>query len=192
MKIFLLIIIFSMINGCDLFTTRTAQPPNQPRSNYQQAVTPDILIQNLVNSLSDKNVENYLTCFSNPSYTQKTFLFSPSSSSLSQFPALGDSWGVKNEEQYFNNMISLVPSSMQIVLTISNPSMNPQGDSVFYTASYFLNVPASDQNFPQNYQGDLRFSMARDSRSLWVIYFWQDSKNNSSLPSWSDLKGRTY
>jgi len=191
MKHYFFIIILLTVSGCDLFTTRTAEPPNQPRSNYQQAVTPDLLIQNLINSLADKDVVNYLMCFSDTSYSQKVFTFSPSSSSLSQFPALGDNWGVKNEEQYFNNMISKVPANSQIVLTISNPTMSPQGDSVFYSASYFLNVPATDPNLPQNYQGDLKFNMIRDSRSIWTIYYWQDSKSGS-LPSWSELKGRTY
>ncbi len=192
MKHYFFAVILLAFSGCDLFTTRTAEPPNQPRSNYQQAITPDILIQNLINSLADKDVVNYLACFSDPSYSQKAFTFSPSSSSLSQFPSLGDNWGIKNEEQYFNNMISKVPDNSQIVLTISNPVMSPQGDSVFYSASYFLNVPASDPNLPQNYQGDLKFNMIRDSRSIWVIYFWQDSKSSNTLPSWSDLKGRTY
>ncbi|MHB8337726.1 MAG: hypothetical protein ACYC6P_02100 [Ignavibacteriaceae bacterium] len=190
MKFYILILAI-FLSGCDLFTTRTAAPPNQPRSNYQQAVTPDILIQNLVSSLADKNVENYLSCFADPAYSQKVFTFSASSSALSQFPALSENWGIKNEEQYFNNMILKVPDNLQISLTLSNTSTSPQGDSLFYTASYFLNVPTGDPNFPPNYQGDLKFSMIRDSRSLWTIYYWQDSKN-STLPSWSELKGRTY
>ncbi|MHB1688798.1 MAG: hypothetical protein ACYCVH_15700 [Ignavibacteriaceae bacterium] len=192
MKLYIFLILLIFVSGCDLFTTRTAEPPNQPRSNYQQAVTPDILIQNLINSLADKNVQNYLSCFSDSAYTQKVFTFSASSSALSQFPALAENWGKKNEEQYFNNMILKVADNIQISLTLSNSSISPQGDSLFYTASYFLNVPTSDPNLPQSYQGDLKFSMIRDSRSLWTIYYWQDYSNNSSLPSWSELKGRTY
>ena len=190
MKYYVLIlaVIFS---GCDLFTTRTAAPPNQPRSNYQQAVTPDILIQNLVNSLADKNVENYMSCFADPSYSQKVYTFTASSSAQSQYSVFSEGWGIKNEEQYFNNMILKVSDNLQISLTFSNTSSSPQGDSLFYTASYFLNVPTGDPNFPPNYQGNLKFSMVRDARSLWTIYYWQDSQN-SNLPSWSDLKGRTY
>ncbi len=191
MKFLPFIIFLLLINGCDLFTTRSAETPNQPRSNYQQAVTPDILISNFINSLQDKSVENYLSCLSDPSYSQKVFVFSPSSSALSQFPALSEDWGKKNEEQYFNNLIAKVPQSLPITLTLSNASESPQGDSLIYTASYNLSVPTTDPNFPQNYQGALRFNMIRDSRSIWSIYFWQDTKN-SDLPSWSELKGRTY
>jgi len=44
---------------------------------------------------------------------------------------------------------------------------------------------------PKDYQGDLRFNMVRDSRSIWVIYYWQDTKS-TALPSWSELKGKFY
>ena len=191
MKLFFFILLAVSISGCDIFSTRSAESPNQPRTSYQQAVTPDILISNLVNSLKDKSVENYLSCLSDYSFTQKTFVFSPSSGALSQFPSLSENWGTKNEEQYFTNMAAKVGQDLPITLTLTNESYSPQGDSLVYTATYSLNVPANDPNLPQNYQGDLRFNMIRDSRAIWSIYYWQDSKN-SDLPSWSELKGRTY
>jgi hypothetical protein len=184
-------ILFSLfICGCDLFTTRSAEAPTQARSDYQQAVTPDLLISNFVNSLRDLNVQNYLSCLSDPTYTQKVFSFSPSSSAISQYPALSASWNKKNEESYFNNLVVKVTANLSVTLTLSNTSESSQGDSLVYSASYTLNVPTSDATLPQNYQGTLIFNMVRDSRSIWSIYYWQDSKN-SDLPSWSDLKGRT-
>lgn len=187
-------ILFSiLISGCDLFTTRSAEPPSQARSDFQQAVTPELLISNFVSSLKDLNVQNYLACISDSSFSPKSFAFSPSSGAISQYPSLADNWGKKNEEAYFNNLRSKITPNLPISLTLSNVSQNPQGDSLVYSASYFLNVPTNDATFPQNYQGTLIFNMIRDSRSIWSIYYWQDSKNSSSqLPSWSELKGRTY
>lgn len=191
MKLYILILLTLFYSGCDLFTTRPAQTPTQPRSDYQQAVTPDILISNFISSLKDKSVVNYLACLSDSSFSQREFYFSPSSTALLQYPSLSDNWGKKNEEQYFNNLKTKVSTDLPLTLTLSNVSESPQGDSLIYTASYFLNVPTNDPNFPQNYQGDLRFNIIRDSRSIWSIYYWQDTKN-SNLPSWSELKGRTY
>jgi hypothetical protein len=191
MKYLYFILIPILLNGCDLFTTRSAEPPNAPRSDFQQAISPDLLISNFVNSLKDMNVQNYLACLSDSSFSPKTFSFSPSSAALSQFPALAENWNKKNEEQYFNNLNVKVPQNQSITLTLTNVSQSPQGDSLIYTASYFLNVPVTDPSFPQNYQGSLRFSMILDSRSIWSIYFWQDTKS-SNLPSWSELKGRCY
>lgn len=191
MKFFYIIVSLIFLSGCDLFSVRDAEVPNQPRSNYQLAVTPDILIENLQNSLKDKSVENYLASFANITFTTRKFSFSPSASAASQFPALSDNWGISNEEQYFNNLKTKVDVNSPITLNLSNISSSSFGDSLFYSASYTLNVPSITTDLPTNYQGELRFNMVRDSRAVWVIYFWQDTKN-SSLPSWSDLKGRLY
>jgi hypothetical protein len=193
MKRIYFILFAILISGCELFTTRSAESPSQARSDFQQAVTPDILITNFVSSLKDLNVQNYLACLSDSSYSHKSFVFSPSSSALSQYPALSDNWGKKNEEVCFNNIKAKITVNLSMTLTLSNVSESPQGDSLVYSATYFLNVPTNDPAFPQNYEGTLIFDMIRDSRSIWSIYYWQDTKNNSSdLPSWSELKGRSY
>ena len=193
MKLIYFILFAFLLCGCDLFSTRSAEPPNQARSDFQQAVTPDILISNFVSALKDLNTQNYLSCLSDSSFSPKSFAFSASSSALSQYPALAENWGKKNEEAYFNNLKGKVTPNLAITLTLSSVSENPQGDSLIYAATYFLNVPTNDASSPQNYQGTLIFNMIRDSRSIWSIYYWQDSKNSGSqLPSWSELKGRNY
>ena len=101
---FISLILLGLIAGCDLFGVRDAQPPDQPRADYQQAVTPEILISNLINSIKDKSTENYMASFDSPSFTNREFKFSASSSASSQFPSLSDNWGVSNEEQYFNKL----------------------------------------------------------------------------------------
>ncbi len=185
---FLVLLTFT---GCDIFDTRDAEIPEQPRSNFQQPVEASFVINNLINSLSDKNVENYLACFSDSNFSGKTFIFSASGGAISQFPALADMWDKKNEEQYFNNLKIKVAENAQITLSLSNENFSPQGDSLIYTASYSLNVPHNDSSIPTNYQGELSFSMIRDSRSLWSIYYWIDTKSGD-LPSWSELKGRLF
>jgi hypothetical protein len=191
MKILCLIFLSILISGCDLFNVRSAQPPSQPRSDFQQAVTPDILIQNLVSSLADKNTDNYMASFANQTFTSKKFVFSASALAISQFPTLAEDWGLSNEQQYFNNLITKVDVNSPITLTLTNVNSSSFGDSLVYTASYYLNVPSITTDLPSNYQGQLTFDMVRDSRAVWVIYFWQDTKT-SSLPSWSELKGRLY
>jgi hypothetical protein len=177
--------------GCDLLTTRDAQPPGNPRSNYQSPVTPEILINNLINSFKDKNVENYTASFSDTSFSSRRFLFVPSSGAAAQFPFLSNDWDFRDEEQYFRNMISKVPDDLPITLIFSNTEYSPQGDSLIFGSGYSINVPHGQADIPTDYKGELRFTMIRDSRSTWSISFWQDNKN-SELPSWSELKGRFY
>ena len=189
----LVIVIFSIfIGSCDLFDTRVAERPQEPRSDYQNAFTPEDLISNLINSLKDKVVENYLSCLSDPAKTSKIFSFLPSSEALAQFPALGDNWGTINEGDYFRNLIIKIPVDSTIRLTFSNTSSSSHGgDSITFVASYSLHAFFTDVTIPNDYQGDLIFDFVKDSQSIWSIYSWRDIKS-SNLPSWSELKGRFY
>jgi hypothetical protein len=191
MKLGLSIILCLLIASCDIFNTRNAEKPTQPRSDFEPAATVDILIQNLVSSLKDKDVTNYLNCLSDSSFTDKKFNFSPSNEAASTYPTLME-WNRRNEEQYFTNMSIKVSDNSQIVLTLNESSRNNFGDSTFYTASYILTVPFVNSNSeitPITYEGTLTFKMVRDSRAVWSIYFWQDNKNTTISPSWSELKG---
>lgn len=188
--VFIYILSALVFTGCDLLQTRDAETPNQPRSNYEQAVTPQQLLSNLVNSLKDKDVQNYINCLVDSSFSDKKFYFSPSSGAQAQYPFLMSDWNIKDEDQYFKNLITKVSDQTPITLALTNEQYSPQGDSLIYSATYSINVP-NNESEPENYQGDLRFNMVRDSRSVWVIYYWQDTKS-TSLPSWSELKGKFY
>jgi hypothetical protein len=186
----LVITVFSFVS-CDLFETRDAEKPDQPRSNFEQAIEPEIVLSNLINSLQDLNVSNYLACFADSSYSGKTFTFSPSAGAASQYPELVSGWNKSSEEQYFNNLVTRIPDDAQITLTLTNDNFNQLGDSAIYTASYTLNVPQNENSIPTNYAGEMRLSLVRDSRSLWSIYYWLDIKKDENA-SWSELKGRLY
>ncbi len=188
--VYLYILSALVLSGCDLLQTRDAETPNQPRSNYEQAVTPQQLLSNLLNSLKDKDVQNYINCLVDSSFSDKKFYFSPSSAAQAQYPFLMTDWSIKDEDQYFKNLITKVSDQSPITLSLTNEQYSPQGDSLIYTATYSINVPNNESD-PKDYQGDLRFNMVRDSRSVWVIYYWQDTKS-TSLPSWSELKGKFY
>jgi hypothetical protein len=186
-----------VIAGCDIFSTRSAEMPTQPRSDFTPAATEDILIQNLINSLKDKDVNTYLICLSD-TLTGKEFQFLPSSEAAAQYPSLTDNWNRKSEEDYFKNLSIKTKDNSQITLSLTESSRNNFGDSTFYTATYTLSVPfvnSSSDIITKIYEGTLTFKMVRDDRTaVWSIYYWQDNKNSTSNsnPSWSDLKGSSY
>ena len=188
MKIYILIGFVFILTGCELFDTRDAEIPDQGRSSFEPASSPQILISNLVNSFRDKNVENYLACFVDSSFTEKRYQFLPTSSAVSQYPVLSENWTKREEESYFNNMKVRTETNIPVIVDFSNQIINPLGDSLQVTANYLLNLP-NNSGIPTNYQGDLIFNMIRDSRSVWVIYYWQDIKTSTNLPGWSELKG---
>ncbi|GBD88582.1 hypothetical protein BMS3Abin03_02518 [bacterium BMS3Abin03] len=185
------LLILLVFAGCDIFETREAETPDQSRSNYQTASRPKTLIQNIIASFADKDVVNYKNSFET-SFSNKLFQFMPSSTAISRFQNIWSAWNIDSEVQYFNNMKTLVPDELPVTLSLSlSPeSFSVLGDSVKYTSEYFLNVPQRDTD-PLIFQGNLEFTMIRDSRSVWVIYFWKDNAIEDN-PSWSDLKGSVY
>jgi len=192
-KIILIFIITLSFTGCDLFTTRNAEDPDQSRSNFQPPVEPAVVIENLKNSLFDKNVQNYISCFVDTLFADRSFNFSASSEALALYTFFLQNWELNDERQYFSSIVNKVPVDFPISLTLSNQNYSSlSGDSLIYSATYLLNLPVSSgDQFPQNYGGNLQFNMLRDSRQEWVIYFWKDTKSET-FPSWSELKGSSY
>ena len=192
-KYFLITIVLNSFISCDLFTTRDAEIPDQSRSNFQPPVEPAVVIDNLKNSLSDKNIENYIACFVDTIFSQRTFNFSASSEAVSLYQIFLQGWGLNEEKRYLSGAINKVPKDFPITLILSNENYSSlSGDSSIYTATYVLSLPVlSGDPTPTNYAGNLQFNMVRDSRSEYVIYFWKDTKSQT-LPSWSELKGSFY
>lgn len=191
-KIILLAVILLSLTGCDLFTTRQDEKPDQTKSNWIPPVEAANVIENLKNSLSDKNVQNYIRCFVDTIFADKDYNFSASSEALTRYDIFLQGWGLNEERRYFTSITNKVPADFPISLTLSDQNFSSiSGDSVIYSATYFLNLPVpSGDPLPKNYAGSLQFNMLRDSRQEWVIYFWKDTKSET-LPSWSELKGST-
>ncbi len=186
----IILLLFSAVS-CDIFETRDAEPPDGPRSNYQSAISPEILIQNLINSFADKDVVNYQNTFVTD-LSNRVFSFVPSSTALSRFQNLWQTWNIDDEVQYFNNMKTSVPDELPV--SISKLSLSPEsfsifGDSLKYNSEYFISVPQRNSE-ALIFQGNLEFSMINVS-TVWQVNFWKDNAVEDN-PSWSDLKGSAY
>jgi len=190
MKTFILIFFLIPLTACDIFNTRDAEDPEESRSNYTIPSEPEILIQNLINSFSDKDANNYVKSFTDPAFSNKVFFFLPTSSALQTFSNIWTDWNVDKEFQYFQNLITAAPEDLPITLMFTNPDFNQLGDSLDYIAEYFISIPQLNEA-PLNYRGNINLSMVRDMRDTWAIYFWQDNAISDSQ-SWSDLKGTNY
>ena len=136
----------------------------------------------------DKTLFDYLNSFSDSIFAGKKFTFIASSEAASQYPALNDNWDLKSEGDYFKNIVS-ESQDVPITVTLSDSKFSQQGDSVIYTATYFITVHFTNTGVPQTYHGNLIFHIFRDNSLIWRIFFWQDFKSGD-LPSWSELKGR--
>ncbi len=190
MRKFIYILFLVILVSCDIFDSRDPEPPDTGRSNFIAATTREILFQNLVNSLQEKVLENYMACFVDSAFLNRTFKFVPSAGSSSQFSVLAN-WSLDSESQYFTNVRSNTLENSPIILNLSNEVSNIQSDSAFYQFDYILTVPLADESKDGIYRGSLQFAIQLDSRKQWVIIEWKDIKKED-MQSWSELKGFYY
>jgi hypothetical protein len=180
----------SLFSGCDIFNTREPEKPDQPATNAKTATDPQQLIDNFTASIQQLDLDNYMACFSDSLVSGKNFDYVPSSEASLLYPSLSGNWDLRSEKQYFTNMKAKLATDAQITISFSNSFLSPLGDSATYIATYFLNVPHTD-SFSKIFQGDIKLKLFRDTRLIWRIYYWQDSKNGNNA-NWSELKGRMY
>ncbi len=183
----ILIVLLMYFQGCDLFVTRDAEQPDRSKSNYETPSEPRIVIQNLKNSFSDRNADNYKKNFAlGPPLVSRNFFFLPTSQALSSDPNLWLSWNVESEFSYFKNLITRVSSDLPINISLTSENYSPLGDSTIYTAEYSISVPQLAGE-PDIFEGSLKFNMITDNQAAWVIYYWEDIAKEGKK-SWSDLK----
>ena len=190
MKWIIYIILTAFLVSCDLFQTRPPEGPDQSKSNYVTPSEAKLVIKNIINSFADKNTENYRKSFALvDNLANDTFTFIPSSAAQIAYQGIWDSWDIHSEEQYFNSVIITVPDKSQIELKLSeeDASFSILGDSAKYNSHYSISIPQFSSD-SLHYEGNLEFTMIRDSRQIWVINYWKDYAIGDS-PSWSDLKG---
>ena len=188
MKWIIYIILPVFLVSCDLFDTRPPEGPDQTKSNYTPPSEAKILIQNIIYSFADKNTDNYRKSFETE-LTNKSFTFIPSSAAQVAYQGIWEAWDIHSEEQYFGSIKTSVPDELQMTLSLSteDASFSILGDSAKYSSQYSITIPQINSE-ALNYQGNVEFTMIRNSSQIWVIYYWKDNAIGDS-PTWSDLKG---
>lgn len=176
-----------LLAGCDLFSTRTVEPPIDPRSNFTPPTSYDIVIQNLQFAIAEKNLNNYMNCFVDTSYAPATFLFNADIESLIQYPSLNN-WDINKERTYYTNLLSLTEIAQTSTLFLSNEQVFNSLDSAVYDSDYLLVFNHSRETVAKQVKGKLRFIIVPNANNFWAIQEWYDFKNNSEDTTWSVLK----
>lgn len=173
------------MSGCDLFSTRPPEDPYQQSSSFIQPTTPDIVITNFKNSISEYNVDNYVKCFIDSSFSDKNFEFVPAAEAgIDRSIFIG--WNRESERQYLRNLGK--PPFGNAGLALSNKRIiSITSDSVIYYYDYFLYFPHNHPNITKNFSGNLQFYLSVDRKLEWGIYKWFDFKADT-LNTWSYLK----
>jgi hypothetical protein len=183
-----------LISGCGLFETRTPEQPDSKKSSFESPFSASIVINNLVNSIAEKNVEDYTKCFSDTTQgDSKPFLFIASQEATTRYQNLFNFWNLANERRYFLSLMSSVLSDSIPSLNLANKTRFDimMADSAIITSDYELNVPHTNSNNIKTAKGTLQLVIYRRSSGWWTIHRWTDSKRQTdSTETWSIMKAQ--
>jgi len=183
-----------VLSSCNIFQTRTPQPPQEGQSNFAPPQLPSIVIENLKNSIVEKNPEDYLFCLSDTavgSYGGRRFSFQPPSDVFLSYQSIFQNWNRNSENLYFNNFRnSSSPNSTPALNTTGDIYTNFSSDSVEYAADYDLEWPNTVQGFDQSFHGFMQLYIVQDEHGNWAICKWVDFRTSDSLKTWSELKAK--
>jgi len=159
--------------------------------NFRPPTDPTIVIANLQSAIDQKNIANYVNCFTDQAKGMRPFVFIPSAEGKAQYQTLFDGWNITKEQEYFQNLTAKSSPSAFSSLVLNLKSSVVTSDSVIYSYEYILTFEHSDPGFLyQTAHGDLQFSLAADNSNFWAINSWIDFKTNPNDITWSLFKGR--
>jgi hypothetical protein len=175
--------------ACDsLFSTREPEPPENPQSSWVPPLSPDQVLSNLQNAVSERNVENYVRCLINPGLSSRIFVFEPDPEVAANYPDLFQEWNRETERNVMQQLVALVPADSAFYLTYTETVQEIVApDSAVMIRRYRLGVHHREAGIPQTYEGLAEFWLTPDQQGEWAIYHWIDNSVSQS-PSWSGLK----
>lgn len=176
--------------ACNIFETRTPEPPSQSSSTYTPATEPSLVFQNMSNAFRDLNSLNYIKSFADSSTAGRSFGFEPTPQAKIKYAGVFLTWTRQSEQQYFENLRSRMTTGSVPTLVFQTLSVQSlQSDSAQYEATYTLTAQHSIASVPKEATGKAQFFLLADRSRNWVIWRWIDVPTGTSSFSWSDMKG---
>jgi len=171
------------------FATRAPEPPKNTGSRYIPPFSAEIVVENLRNAISDRNVENYLRCFSDSTRTSESFRYEPDAATANLYAGVFNNWGLTQERDYFSQLRAALPTDSLRSLRLDSLQTITFNDSAQFVRAYELNVRHKQQSagVPGQVRGELRFWLRKDQFGEWSIYRWADFATGQSQ-TWSALK----
>jgi len=178
---FRIALVLMLLSGCSLFETREPEDPLEDTGSFVQPDTPEQVIENVQNAVSELNTLNYRRSLSDD------FEYRPSASAAAR-ETVFLSWTRAQEEQYFSAMVAAANLNTGHVLAINDESLTLLAEDEFVLdATYVLTVNHRRTEVPTQVQGRLQWVLRQGGDGLWALTEWTDQELGTE-PSWSDLK----
>ncbi len=200
-RAFLLVAVFLItLSGCDLFSTRTPEPPNTTNTFiWTPATTPTYLLQNFTGTLQSLDAPDYIRAFigttDSTSSGTKSFSFVPAPGLDQTSRSIFTNWTVESERAWLSRLSSLLPAKSQLTVLLSNEVTDETGSTTAsISADYTISIPTSSSTvLPSVVQGSFQMQLAlvttEQGTKEWRIVSWSDFLPKSGTgPTWTDLK----
>lgn len=168
---------------------RDVEPPDkQSVSSWQPPTTPEQVLENMEQAVLERNVDNYLRCLSDSTEGEQPFRFVPDEETRNVFPQVFAGWGLEEEKRVFREMENSVPTDSILQLVFDEDQERVEfTDSARIEVRYTLRVHHNRAELGRRATGRVRFALARNAQRNWVIYRWEDFREEESM-TWSELK----
>lgn len=193
MKFFIALSIILIFQACDIFETRNPDSPDSDNT-FLPPTSYDLVIENLKNSLLEKNPVNYISCLSDRSISNlNNFVFIADPSINSQNPALFDGWSISEERIFVNTLFSNLIQESTPIINFQNDNFQILSDSIVYLCDYNLVYEFSNQIENEIVTGNFRIVLKNNDNGFWYITSWFDFGNENpsdNEQNYSQLKIR--
>lgn len=170
-----------LLAGCDVFSTRSPDPPIEDTGTFVQPDTPDDVIDNIRNAIGELNAQNYRRSFA-PDFT-----FEPSADAAARDPSIWMGWGDQQEESYFSALVEAARLSTGNELRLSDVETTAGETEFVVNATYLLTISHRRPELSETLQGRLVWTISQRDDGLWYLSEWTDRQVGDAA-SWSDLK----
>ena len=166
------------------FTTRAGQveEPETGEVEYLSPNEPENVLKNLLLAIKNKNLTEYMNCFSPADLAR--FKFEPEPFYLNEFLTRG--WTLSDEEDYFDQLRSSVLHLNFSWQNGDEPILHPvigsaPNDSVESVVTPYSMLVAFDIDSARTYEGTAFFKLYHDQGTQkWHIYYWKDKALNDT------------
>ena len=171
----------------DIFSTRDPEPPESVRTTFVQPVSPEVVLENFIAAIRERNAENYIRCFGSSEEKRGGFQFVPERTVAENYQDRFAGWNVSSERAYITNLFAQIPDDSLSTLLLSDVADFQYADSVRLTKDYSLSVGHVIPGIIRTASGRMDISLKKGDDALWYISYWADFRT-TGRSVWSVLK----
>lgn len=186
-----------LLAGCSFLTTRQPEDPDAGNSSFIPPTSPDIVVRNFTNAISERNIQTWVSCFLDTDTSlapgiARMYRFEPTAQVAAQYGPLFLDWSIERERQSFTTYAALpqVATNPPVLILGQTNFDVVTPDSAILLSPYRFVPRHSYSGLSDTLTGSIRLSIVRSSSGFWYIGTWSDFSANDTSATWSLLKAR--